>query len=275
MLCGMAILCVIAIHTYEPSIEGWINLTNFGVRQILNCAVPLFFAMSGFFIYKKALANKQAVLQFWKHQIPKVYVPTFLWSLPLFFMAIIKGKDPIYQSLNLLICCFSVYYFIAVAIQYYLLLPALERFKSADLMVNLSVFISLLSIMIVTYFNIIPDAHLPLIIYAGCSLLWLMFFVIGAILFLMSAKVEHFVMNHRQNTLSRLLEYLGSVSFIIYLIHLYVKKLILPHTSIINDFWLTRWLLVCLLSMVFVQVMNRLIPTKLKYYLGIYDQHHR
>lgn len=132
VLRGLAILMVVAIHTYKPSIEGWTNLANLGVRQILNCAVPLFFAMSGYFIFKKVLDNKQDVMRFWMHQIPKVYVPTLVWSLPLFLQAVLKGKNPITSSLNLLICGFSVYYFIAVTIQYYLILPFLQKVKIAS-----------------------------------------------------------------------------------------------------------------------------------------------
>ena len=324
VLRGVAILMVIAIHTYKSSIEGWINLANLGVRQILNCAVPLFFAMSGFFVYRKVLDSKQAVLKFWEHQIPKIYIPTLIWSLPLFMLALIKGKNPITNTLNLLICGFSVYYFIAVTIQYYLLLPALQRLKAAKQGgVILSVIINLVSIAVVTYFNIILDADLPLIIYAGCGLLWLMFYVVGcglsetsrmyslrnvvallligfilsylesfylmsnyrlgfgikpssfvfslgAVLFLMSAKVEDFIAK-RENGVFRLFEYLGSVSFIVYLIHCYVISWVLPHSGIINDYWLTRWLLVLFSALLGVHLMKRLVPTELKYYFGIYD----
>lgn len=179
------------------------------------------------------------------------------------------------------------------------------------------------SIAIVTYFNVILDARLPLIIYAGCGLLWLMFFVAGcalslrsrtyslryvivllvfgfilssfeayyllshytlgfgiklssflfsisAILFLMSAKIEHYALNHI-NMLFHLLEYIGSVSFILYLIHNYVIGWILPYTGILNKFWLSRWLLVVTFSLLLVQLLNRLIPKEQKYYIGLYD----
>jgi surface polysaccharide O-acyltransferase-like enzyme len=175
----------------------------------------------------------------------------------------------------------------------------------------------------VTYFNIVLDANLPLIIYAGCGLLWLMFYVVGcslseksrmyslrnivallligfilsflesfylisnyrlgfgikpssfvfslgAVLFLMSAKVEH-VVEKCQNRLFRLLQYIGSVSFIVYLIHCYAISWVLPHSGVINDFWLTRWLLVLISTLLGVQLMKRLVPTKLKYFFGIYD----
>lgn len=53
VLRGFAILMVVAIHTYKPDITEWTGQVNLGMRQIFNCAVPLFFAMSGFFTYKK------------------------------------------------------------------------------------------------------------------------------------------------------------------------------------------------------------------------------
>ena len=47
---GIAILMVIAIHTYISgnfaSVEGTISIIS---RQTLNCAVPIFLALSGFF----------------------------------------------------------------------------------------------------------------------------------------------------------------------------------------------------------------------------------
>ena len=178
-------------------------------------------------------------------------------------------------------------------------------------------------ISVVTYYNIIRDAHLPLIIYAGCCLLWLMFFVVGcalssidrnyslkmpvilliagfvlsslesycylsnyrlgfgikpssfvlslgAILLLMSKKVENYYNIHK-NLYTRALEYIGGVSFVMYLIHNYVIGWILPHTGMLNNIWLVRWLIVVVVSLFSVLSMKRIIPHKCKYYLGIYD----
>lgn len=127
---GLAILMVTAIHTYKCGINGYVDFANLGIRQILNCAVPLFFCMSAFFLFKKDLSNKQAVFHFWKHQIPKVYIPTVLWSLPYWGLAIMHGESIFTNTFNLVVCGFSVYYFIAVTIQYYLLLPLIQRYKS-------------------------------------------------------------------------------------------------------------------------------------------------
>lgn len=327
VLRGFAILMVVAIHTYKPDITEWTGQVNLGMRQIFNCAVPLFFAMSGFFTYKKALENRQKALKFWKHQISKVYIPTILWSMPLFLLGICKGKGLCTSMINLLICGFSIYYFIAVTIQFYLLLPAFQKYKACSMGgVILSIAISMACIGIVTYFNIVLDLHLPLIVYAGCGLLWLMFYVVGCslssksrlyslkgvivilalgfvlsyveshyllsryslgfgikpssfifslgmVLFLMSGKVEAFVMA-RQNSLFKVFEYIGNESFILYLTHCYVIGWILPHTGFLQDYWLTRWLVVVIISLLGIYLMHKLLPAKSKYYLGIYDSHH-
>lgn len=89
---GAAILMVVAIHTYAggdfASTEGMVRII---FRQTLNCAVPVFLALSGFFIGQKTLENREQVKLFWKKQIPKVYIPCLIWSIPLSVLAISGG----------------------------------------------------------------------------------------------------------------------------------------------------------------------------------------
>lgn len=175
---GIAILMVVAIHTYRLSLEGLSGFVSLSIRQILNTAVPLFFALSGYFLIKKDLSSKQKAMSFLKRQIVKVYVPTLLWSLPFFFSSLIQGRDFFQSVLKLLICGYGIYYFVAVIIQFYLLLPLVQRHKTGR-WVFFSVLLSMAMIVIVTYFNIIRALELPLILYAGSGLLWLMFFYLG------------------------------------------------------------------------------------------------
>lgn len=69
---GVAILMVIGIHTYVAgeffSFDGTIRIV---FRQFLNCAVPVFLALSAFFLGKKKLDTKTTIFAFWKKQIPK------------------------------------------------------------------------------------------------------------------------------------------------------------------------------------------------------------
>ena len=79
---GLAIMMVVGIHTYtlgEDSTE---------VRQLLNTAVPLFIAISGYFLSQKKMENKEDFFSFLKKQPPKVYLPVLVWSLPLYALAI-------------------------------------------------------------------------------------------------------------------------------------------------------------------------------------------
>ena len=89
---GIAILMVIGIHTYISSnltsVEGAISIIT---RQTLNCAVPIFLALSGFFLGRKLFDNKQTIITFLKKQIPKVYIPCIIWSLPLLALDIRSG----------------------------------------------------------------------------------------------------------------------------------------------------------------------------------------
>lgn len=187
----------------------------------------------------------------------------------------------------------------------------------------MSVLVSFVMISVVTYYNIVLDAHLPLIIYAGCCLLWLMFFVVGcvlsqknriyslkmpiaiimvgfilslvesyyylsnyslgfgikpssfifslgAVLLLMNNKLEKFYLSHK-NMCTRILEYIGGVSFAVYLIHCYVIGWILPHIGVFNNIWLVRWLIAVLISISVIEIMKKIIPHKWLYYIGIYD----
>ena len=82
---GVAIIMVVGIHTFNAHpIDTLIGLGETFLRQILNCAVPIFLALSALFLGKKSLADKEVKIQFWKKQIPKVYIPALIWSLPYF-----------------------------------------------------------------------------------------------------------------------------------------------------------------------------------------------
>ena len=131
---GVAIIMVVGIHTFASSsldsIYGFISML---VREVLNCAVPIFLAISGFFCGKKILRDQNAKFAFWKKQIPKIYIPALIWSVPYFVLNII-GNDGVFgigeQILALFTCSYSIYYFIALIIQYYLLLPVLQKHGS-------------------------------------------------------------------------------------------------------------------------------------------------
>ena len=126
---GIAILLVIGIHTYTISpFEGASNILRIGIRETLNFAVPLFLAISGFFIAKKDISDKKSYFSFLKKQLPRVYVPTLIWSLPMLVLWLSQGKDIMMSIVKVLGCMtFGPYYFIALIIQLYLLHPIIKK----------------------------------------------------------------------------------------------------------------------------------------------------
>ena len=57
---GIAIIMVIGIHTY---VDGLMHFNLF-LRQFLNCAVPIFLAVSGYFIGRKSFEEKASYIHF-------------------------------------------------------------------------------------------------------------------------------------------------------------------------------------------------------------------
>ena len=74
-------------------------------------------------------------------------------------------------------CGYSIYYFIALIIQYYLLLPLLQKHLKRNMI--LSILISAISICVVTYANSVRAMSLPLILYAGPFVVWFVFYMLG------------------------------------------------------------------------------------------------
>lgn len=77
----------------------------------------------------------------------------------------------------MLACGFSVYYFIALIIQCYLLLPVLMKYKKKGLI--LSCILTIVAISVITYLNQIKGLSIPLLLYAGPFPVWLAFFALG------------------------------------------------------------------------------------------------
>lgn len=175
---GIAIIMVIGIHTFiGGNFETTFGIINTIIRNIFNCAVPIFLAISGYFLYNKKLETIKECTCFWKKQIPKIYIPCLLYSLWYFLISIKGGENPIIAIILLFTCGFSVYYFIALITQYYLLLPVLRNINMGGVIISLIT--SLICVTIVAMTNYVYCIDTPLIIYAGFFPLWIIFFVLG------------------------------------------------------------------------------------------------
>lgn len=176
---GVAIIMVVGIHVYTIP-ETWESMSDLlGVimRQMLNCAVPIFLAISGFFLGKKILNTKEECFFFWKKQILRVYLPCLIWSIPYFLQAVFNGDNILKELLILLSCGYSIYYFIALIIQCYLLLPKFQNIDWGGQIVCAC--ITMASTILIAYcgFN-----KLPLLLYAGPITTWIVYFTFGVYL---------------------------------------------------------------------------------------------
>lgn len=191
VLRALAIIAVVAIHSSGSGLQFSEESTNFNFtvlwRNTLNFAVPMFLAISGFFLAKKTIGTFEEYVAFIRKQIPRVYVPLLIWSLVwLVFSVLIQNKSVVHEVINLLVFQSSgPYYFIALIIQYYLLLPVFKKLAN-NKGLALSILVNMVMICGIFYLRYYTEISLPLILYAGNFATWQMFFVLG--LYLGSSK---------------------------------------------------------------------------------------
>ena len=177
---GIAILMVVAIHTFIAcEFDNFQSICAISMREIFNVAVPLFLAISGFFIGRKKFESNYQIITFWKKQIPKVYIPTLFWSVPYLTLALYHQQSLLKNILVFLLCGYSIYYFIALIIQCYLLLPFIQKKMLNYEMGGVILGLSLICVAVISYTSI---TRFPLIVFAGPVIVWVIFFWIGVFL---------------------------------------------------------------------------------------------
>lgn len=132
---GIAILMVVALHCYPYDAKILDEqLLPSAMRGFINVCVPLFLAISGFFIGRKSFDTKDAYFSFLKKQIPRVYIPCILFSIPITLLSICKGGSVLGGMIKLALCqSFVIYYFIALIIQFYILTPLIQKMMAKPL----------------------------------------------------------------------------------------------------------------------------------------------
>lgn len=314
-------MMVVGIHTFaveEVDMSRAVDV-NALARQMLNCAVPIFLAISGFFLCQKTLDTLDEKKAFWKKQIPKVYIPALIVSVPYLALDLYRGESPVVSLVWLLICGYSIYYFVALILQYYALLPMLQRVSRGG--VILLGAISLVSVGLYTWLIYYKGVNLPLIAYAGPFPMWCVFFGLGCylrkterryslavpgvfvmvgivlqyeechwlsslgegggfgfgikmsawvysiavIMLVFSVKVESC---YKQNVITSSIEYLGSISFTIYLYHLFVLMVLSRlHLGVLP--WIGRWTAAMLVTAACAEVARRVLPKKVRWLAGL------
>jgi len=182
LLRGLAIIGVVAIHstgigyTFDDTGIDF-NITVFW-RQMINFSVPLFIAISGYFLANKETNTKESYLRFIKKQVPRVLIPYLLWSVVYLGIAYLRGASLINLVYRLFTFTSSVpFYFIILIIEFYLLLPILQKLATAKGLV-ISALISGVSCFLIFYLRYYTEIRLPIFVY-GSAPSWLIFFVLG------------------------------------------------------------------------------------------------
>jgi surface polysaccharide O-acyltransferase-like enzyme len=189
---GLAIIAVVAIHSTGSGLKFNFNDFNFHFtiffRNLLNFAVPMFLAISGFFLLNKKNDTLLDHKLFLQRQIPKVLIPCYFWSFCFFVLLVyVTGKSVKVEFVKLITFQTVVpYYFIALITQYYIALPFIKKLVS-NAGLAISVVISIFSTIIIFYIRYYTDIQLLTIVYGGCIFTWIMFFVLGMYL----KKFEH------------------------------------------------------------------------------------
>jgi len=126
---GIGIFFVVGIHTRVVSGSSAVEFYGKELMlQIITCAVPLFTAISGYFLIKRGYEYRQPRFRrFLFRQFRKVYLPMLLWSLPFYIIGLRQGNSPLFWTVFALAGGMSVMYFIPMIMQMYCLTPLLTN----------------------------------------------------------------------------------------------------------------------------------------------------
>lgn len=175
---------VVAIHCMGRSLSGAeLSLFDIAARNLMNVAVPIFLGISGFFVAEKTLMREGAFQSFLQKQIPRVYVPMLFCGLPILASELFHGKT-LWKHLVLYFGGgYSVYYFVLLILQCYVLSRLFERIYAAGKFRRLLAFAAMLSpVCWAAYIYGAGKAlnlSLPLFVYAGGIWMWGIFFLTG------------------------------------------------------------------------------------------------
>lgn len=136
---GISVIFVILIHvqTAAPYRSGSFDHISWVVlRQIINCAVPLFFFMSGFFTKEEYFRDGKSMIAYWKTKGLRLIVPFLIWSFVYSIVGIITSGSALsfgmaakWAAKMLSGQAEQQLYFVFVLIQLKLLTPLLIRVR--------------------------------------------------------------------------------------------------------------------------------------------------
>lgn len=133
---GLAIIAVVAIHAIDkvfswecPAMGGWNLFFVVTYRQLLNFAIPAFIFISGYWASANPMESLNDYRFFLVKRLPRVLIPYFFWSVVLLgYAAFREHKIDGYQIIFKLLTgrVISIYYFIMVISQLYIITPIFQ-----------------------------------------------------------------------------------------------------------------------------------------------------
>ena len=166
VLRGAAIIGVVGIHTI-PSAIDYNSLMGFlmvALRQFIGCSVPLFVAISGYFLGRKKIGNWSTYFHFLKDRLLVIYFPMLIWSFPDFMMRLGDGGSALHYMMSWLTGNIHVFYFVMLIMECYMVLPLLTNINMGG---GVVVFISALFVTLFTYMNHFGHENIPMIVYGS------------------------------------------------------------------------------------------------------------
>lgn len=95
------------------------------LRQFIGCSVPLFVAISGYFLGRKKIGNWSTYFHFLKDRLWIIYFPMLIWSFPDFMMRLGDGGSALHYMMSWLTGNIHVFYFVMLIMECYMVLPLL------------------------------------------------------------------------------------------------------------------------------------------------------
>lgn len=174
-------MLVVANHTkVHGDIHTLLGVINAAMTCAVSPAVPIFLAISGYFLSRKAMETRSDYFCFLRKQLPTVYLPCLFWSIFHFILYIHGGNPPVKGVILFFVCGLSVNYFIAGIMQCYVLLPFVRRIRRTGVLALLIV--ALTWIGCYTYLFLVHGHTVGLITYAAPFPNLLVWFALGCYL---------------------------------------------------------------------------------------------
>ncbi|MBN1392539.1 MAG: acyltransferase [Sedimentisphaerales bacterium] len=186
---GIAIIAVIAIHSidslfpWQSPATVWQDLFLVATyRQFLNFAVPSFIFISGYWASKKSIISPESYKTFLRRRLSRVLVPYLFWSVILLGFEAFKTHNVDAQQIAFKLLtgrAISVYFFIIVITQLYLLTPLLQCINRNSYGLMLILVFNIVSLLFAYLSRLYLNFWIPV---SSAFYVWIIFYEAGLLI---------------------------------------------------------------------------------------------